>query len=81
MGGNEKMAYREIDFNKVKGFNTLSEDSKERFIKIYQRHNSGQGTDYKEGYQPTKVVEEGNKFRVNFLNGEWLYYYGNGTWG
>lgn len=75
------MNYREIDFTKVKGFNDLSEESKERFISTYKVHNSCQGTDYKEDYKPIKVAEEeNNKLRVNFLNGKWLYYYENGTW-
>jgi len=75
------MAYREIDFTKVKGFNNLSNEAKELFIRTYKLHNTIQGTDYKEDYEPIKVKEEKTHLKVTFKNGVWLHYYPNGTWG
>lgn len=73
--------YIEIDFEKVSGFKKLSKHSKRLFIKIYQKHNAGQGVDYKEKWIPKKVKDEGDFLRVDFKNSEWLHYYFNGTWG
>ncbi len=71
----------EIHFEKVKGFNKLSEAAKDLFRAVYFRHNSGQGSDYKEGWTPKKVKEHKSYVEVHFKNGEWLHYYPNGTWG
>ena len=75
------MAYLELEFEKIKGFNKLDEGLQSLFIQIYKRHNAGIGTDYKEDYKPIKVTKVENKIKVNFKSGEWLYYYQNGTWG
>lgn len=75
------MNYIEIDFGKITGFNKLSEPAKDLFINTYKRHNSGQGTDYKEDWKPNKVKEHKTHLQVHFMNGEWLHYYPNGTWG
>ena len=75
------MNYIDIDFEKVTGFNKLSEAAKELFKSVYKRHNSGQGTDYKKDWTPKKVKEHRTHIQVHFKNGEWLHYYPNGTWG
>lgn len=75
------MNYREIDFAKVKGFNSLPNEAKELFKRTYKLHNSIQGTDYKEEYEPVKVSLAGDKLKVVFKNKVWLHYYPNGTWG
>ncbi|KAB3534423.1 hypothetical protein F8154_08960 [Alkaliphilus pronyensis] len=75
------MGYIEIDFDRIKGYSNLSEVAKEHFVKIYKRHNSGQGSDYKEGWTPKKVKEHRSFLEVHFKNGEWLHFYPNGTWG
>ena len=75
------MNYREIDFTKVKGFNSLTDEAKELFIRTYKLHNSIQGTDYKKEYEPAEVIQQGILLRVTFKNKVWLHYYPNGTWG
>ncbi len=75
------MNYIQIDFEKVKGFNKLSDQARDLFRSVYVRHNSGQGMDYKEDWTPKKVKEHGGHLEVHFNNGEWLHYYPNGTWG
>lgn len=49
------MNYIEIDFNKVKGFSKLTPEQQQLFIITYKRHNSGQGLEYKEDYEPILV--------------------------
>lgn len=71
----------EIDFEKVNGFMKLSEPAKKLLKSVYVKHNSGQGTEYKEGWTPKKVKEHKSYIEVYFNNGEWLHYYINGTWG
>ena len=75
------MNYIEIDFTEIKGFDSLSGDSKKLFQQIYKSHNSIQGNEYKKDYIPVEVTEEEGKFKVRFSNKEWLYYFSNGTWG
>lgn len=75
------MNYLEIDFTKVKGYNKLSENAKEIFERTYKVHNSIQGLDYKEEWQPVKVTESEKHLKVVFKNGDWLHYYPNETWG
>lgn len=73
--------YLELDLESVQGYKNLSEDAKFQFERTYKLHNSIQGSDYKEGYTPTSVTDSIGKLKVTFKNGEWLYYYPNGTWG
>lgn len=73
--------YLEINFEDVKGYKDLTEEEKKLFKNVYKLHNSVIGADYKEGYKPVKVKAEGNKLRVDFTNGEYLYYYKDETWG
>ncbi|MEY8416343.1 hypothetical protein AAK964_08575 [Tissierella praeacuta] len=75
------MNYIEIDFNKVKGYNKLSEGAKKFFEMMYKKHNSVHGLDYKKNWLPSKVKEHKTYIEVHFNNGEWLHYYSNGTWG
>lgn len=72
--------YIEIDFEKVNGFNKLSEHAKDLFKSVYKKHNSVQGKDYKEGWIPKKIKEHRSYIEVHFRNGEWLHYFANGTW-
>lgn len=72
--------YIEIDFNKVKGYQNLTEQAKEIFQKVYKVHNSSQGIDYKERYIPQSVKEHKEYLEVHFKGGEWLHYLPNGTW-
>lgn len=74
------MSYIEIDFNKVKGFNNLSEPAKALFERVYKCHNAGQGMDYKEAWKPIKVKEHKQYLEVHFKNGDWLHYLPDGTW-
>lgn len=73
--------YNDIDFAKVKGYNKLSDQAKVLFVETYRTHNSGQGLEYKEDWEPIKVKEHLSYLEVHFKNGEWLHYYINGTWG
>lgn len=74
------MNYIEIDFEKVKGYGKLSDPAKELFERIYKKHNSGHGLDYKKDWIPVKVKEHKTYLKVHFKNGEWLHYSPNGTW-
>ncbi len=75
------MNYIEIDFDKIKGYSSLSDRAKELFKSTYKVHNAGQGLDYKADWIPTKVTEHREYLKVIFSNGDWLHYYANGTWG
>lgn len=81
------MNYIEIDFNKVKGFDKLTQGQQELFIGIYKRHNSCQGNDYKKDWTPVSVKwvrdKENSKYsylKVIFKNGDWLHYTQRGEW-
>ncbi len=77
---NNENNYISIDFNKVKGFNKLSDSAKEVFMRVYKCHNSCQGAKYKEDCIPVKVKEHKSYIEVHFKNGEWLHYSPTGTW-
>ena len=49
------MNYIEIDFNKIKGFNDLTQGHQGVFKNTYKRHNSCQGLDYKKDWMPVSV--------------------------
>ena len=75
------MNFIQIDYTKVKGFAGLTEEQQQLFIETYKIHNSVQGNDYKENYEPIsvkwvadKVDDRFSKLKVIFKNGEWLYY-------
>jgi len=80
------MNYIEIDFNKVKGFNKLTQEQQELFKSVYKLHNSCQGNDYKEKWIPILVIwvkENSAKYsylKVVFKNGEWLHYTQRKDW-
>lgn len=71
--------YVEIDFNKVKGFDKLSDRAKELFQILYKKHNAAQGLDYKIRWIPKSVKEHKTHLEVHFT-GEWLHYMPNGEW-
>lgn len=75
------MDYRDIKFSNIEGWNQLSEVAEKVFIRLYKAHNSCLGLDYKEQWEPIKVKEFRAYLKVWFVNGEWLHYYPNGTWG
>jgi hypothetical protein len=64
----------------VKGFNKLTPEQQAQFIKTHQRHQSGVGNDYKEGWTPVSVRPLGRNLQVTFKNGEWLHYTPTGDW-
>ena len=68
----EPLAVESID-----GYSSLSEYGKKLFKSTYTRHIRG-GCSYG---CAIKVKEERKRLRVDFENGEYLYYYPNGTWG
>ena len=80
------MNYVEIDFNKVKGFEKLTQKQQELFIGIYKKHNSCQGNDYKKDWAPVSVKwvkdnpERYSYLKVIFKNGDWLHYTQRGEW-
>lgn len=78
--GGFKLNYIEIDFLKVKGYDKLSKTGKELFERVYKRHNSCQGLDYKEDWVPVSVTEERTHLIVLFKNKEWLHYLPDGSW-
>jgi len=65
-----------IDFNAIKGYSAMSEDAKTLFRNVYKKHQSG----FK-GYGQAVSVKEKSRLKVNFENGDFVYYYPNGTWG
>lgn len=74
------MNYIEIDFNKVKGYNNLSDPAKSVFKRVYTAHNASHGSEYKEKWIPVKVTEHKDHLKVYFKNGEWLHYRPYGSW-
>jgi hypothetical protein len=74
------VSYIEIDFNAVEGFNKLTPEQQNLFIRTYKFHNSIQGHEYKEDYIPISVrwIEENpsrkSYLKVVFRNGIWLHY-------
>lgn len=74
------MNYIEIDFNKVKGYEKLSERAKILFERVYKSHNAAQGLDYKKNWIPQSVKEHKTYLEVRFKGGEWLHYMPDGTW-
>ncbi len=79
----ENINYIEIDFDKVKGFNNLTQEQQELFKSTYRVHNSVHGIDYKEEWIPVSVKWIEGKpsyLKVVFRNRDWLHYTLNGTW-
>ena len=73
--------YIEIDFNKVAGYENLSEPAKKVFECAYKTHNSCKSLDYKEKWLPVKIIEHKHYYiEVHFANGEMRHYLPNGTW-
>ncbi len=72
--------YVEIDFNKVKGFDELSDIAKELFRTLYKEHNSAQGLDYKIKFIPKSVKEHKEYLEVHFNKSNWLHWLPNGQW-
>lgn len=72
--------YVDIDFNKVKGYNKLSEPAQKLFQRMYKRHNEAQGLDYKINWIPKSVKEHKTHLEVHFSNKDWLHYMPNGEW-
>jgi hypothetical protein len=70
----------EIDFNKVKGFEKLSESAKKLFQHMYKRHNAAQGLDYKIRWLPKSVKEHKDHLEVHFSGKDWLHWRPNGEW-
>ncbi|GEM_PF-2028263 len=72
--------YVEIDFNKVKGYDKLSETAKKLFQRMYKRHNACQGLDYKIKWIPKSVIEHKTHLEVHFTGKDWLHWCPNGEW-
>lgn len=72
--------YVQIDFEKVKGYNKLSDFAKTIFEKVYKMHNSVHGLDYKINWIPKSVKEHKTYLEVHFSNKDWLHYTPNGEW-
>lgn len=70
----------EIDFNKVEGFDKLSEPAKKLFERMYKRNNAAQGLDYKIRWIPKTVIEHRTFLEVHFTGKEWLHWCFNGEW-
>ena len=75
------MAFLDLDYSKIKGYEKLSPMAKDIFKRTYELHNSCVGTDYKVGWSPISVEECSSYLKVYFKNGDWLHYYSNSTWG
>lgn len=75
------MNYRDIEFENIRGYKKLSPVAKKHFETIYKMHNSIVGLEYKEDWEPIKIIEHKNWIEVHFKNGKWLHYYYDGTWG
>lgn len=71
-----KWAMENIDY-----FNSLAEDDKELFLKIYNSHQAIHGIEAKEKWIATSVSKFSDCFIVTFRNDEWLHYYLDGSWG
>ena len=72
--------YVEINFNKVKGYDKLSEPAKKLFERVYKNHNSAQGLDYKIRWIPKSVKEHKTHLEVHFTGKDWLHWLPNGEW-
>jgi len=72
--------YVDIDFNKVKGFEKLSEPANKLFKSMYKRHNAAQGLDYKISRIPKLVKEHKDRLEVHFTGKDWLHWLPNGEW-
>ncbi|WP_029453172.1 hypothetical protein [Clostridium algidicarnis] len=64
----------------IKGFNKLTTQQQELFLKIYTKHQSILGASAKVEYTPISVKLEDGYFRTTFKNKQWLHYKFNGTW-
>lgn len=77
--------YVDIDFNKVTGFEKLSDRAKEIFISVYKKHNSSVSLSNKHLWIPQSVKEHKTYLEVHFSNKKglhymWLHYMPNGEW-
>lgn len=72
--------YIDICFEKVKGFDKLSEPAKKLFKTMYKRHNAAQGLDYKISWIPKSVIEHITHLEVHFTGKGWLHWCTNGEW-
>lgn len=72
--------YIQLNTEKIKGYDKLSEPAKQIFQKIYKSHNASQGLDYKKDWIPVKIREHKHYLEVHFKNKEWLHYLPNGEW-
>lgn len=72
--------YVEINFDKVKGFDKLSDNAKALFKWLYKKHNAAQGLDYKIRWIPKSVKEHKTHLEVRFKDTDWLHYMPDGTW-
>lgn len=70
----------EIEYNKVKGYDKLSEPAKKLFQIMYKRHNACQGLDYKIRWIPKSVIEHKTHLEVHFTGKDWLHWCPNGEW-
>ena len=75
------MKYIEIDFYKIEGYGVLSLNAQKMFKYMYEKHNSGQGNEFKKDWIPVKVIEHKTYLEVHFKNKQWLHFYIDGTWG
>ena len=64
----------------VKGFSKLTPEQQQLLIRTNERHKSGVGSDYKDGWTPVSVKPLGKNLKVTFKNGQWLHYTPRGDW-
>lgn len=64
----------------IKGFERLTPEQQQLLISVNARHKAGVGNDCKDGWTPVKVKPISGFLKVNFKNGDWLYYTQSGDW-
>lgn len=70
-----------VNLEKIKGYETLSQDRKELFKRVYKSHmDCIESENLREKYTPVKVNPAEYGVRVEFKTTSWLHYNWKGEW-
>ena len=69
------------DVKQAKGYRKLSDPAKKFVEMMYNKHMKVCGKELKAKWLPVKVTERKDHLKVYMRNGDWFYYYADGTWG